>query len=38
MKKLAVVITDRVGFINFILSDFLVEAEKSLMRLLVYVL
>ncbi|MFV8368159.1 hypothetical protein [Flavobacterium sp. LB2R40] len=28
MKKLAVVITDGVGFRNFILSDFLVEAEK----------
>ncbi len=29
MKKLGVVITDGVGFRNFILSDFLVEAEKS---------
>ena len=29
MKKLAVVITDGVGFRNFILSDFLVEAEKT---------
>ena len=28
MKKLAVVITDGVGFRNFILSDFLAEAEK----------
>ena len=29
MKKLAVVITDGVGFRNFILSDFLVHAEKT---------
>ena len=29
MKKLAVVITDGVGFRNFILSDFLVEAERT---------
>ena len=29
MKKLAVVITDGVGFRNFILSDFLVEAERA---------
>ena len=29
MKKLGVVITDGVGFRNFILSDFLVEAEKA---------
>lgn len=29
MKKLAVVITDGVGFRNYILSDFLVEAEKA---------
>ena len=29
MKKLAVVITDGVGFRNFILSDFLAEAEKT---------
>lgn len=29
MKKLGVVITDGVGFRNFILSDFLVEAEKT---------
>lgn len=29
MKKLGVVITDGVGFRNFILSDFLLEAEKS---------
>lgn len=29
MKKLGVVITDGVGFRNFILSDFLSEAEKS---------
>jgi hypothetical protein len=29
MKKLAVVITDGVGFRNFILSDFLVEAENT---------
>lgn len=28
MKKLGVVITDGVGFRNFILSDFLIEAEK----------
>jgi len=28
MKKLGIVITDGVGFRNFILSDFLVEAEK----------
>jgi hypothetical protein len=29
MKKLGIVITDGVGFRNFILSDFLVEAEKT---------
>ena len=29
MKKLGVVITDGVGFRNFILSDFLTEAEKA---------
>lgn len=29
MKKLGVIITDGVGFRNFILSDFLVEAEKT---------
>ncbi|GEC77386.1 hypothetical protein [Flavobacterium aquatile] len=29
MKKLGVVITDGVGFRNFILSDFLVEAERT---------
>lgn len=29
MKKLAVVITDGVGFRNFVLSDFLEEAEKA---------
>ena len=29
MKKLGVVITDGVGFRNFILSDFLAEAEKT---------
>ena len=29
MKKLGVVITDGVGYRNFILSDFLLEAEKS---------
>ena len=29
MKKLGVVITDGVGFRNFILSDFLIEAEKT---------
>ena len=29
MKKLAVVITDGVGFRNFILSDFLAEAERA---------
>ena len=29
MKKLGVVVTDGVGFRNFILSDFLVEAEKT---------
>jgi hypothetical protein len=29
MKKLGVVITDGVGYRNFILSNFLVEAEKS---------
>lgn len=29
MKKLAIVITDGVGFRNFILSDFLLEAEKQ---------
>lgn len=29
MKKLGVVITDGVGFRNFILSDFLMEAEKT---------
>jgi hypothetical protein len=29
MKKLAIVITDGVGFRNFILSDFLAEAEKT---------
>ena len=29
MKKLGVVITDGVGFRNFILSDFLTEAEKT---------
>lgn len=29
MKKLGVVITDGVGYRNFILSDFLIEAEKS---------
>lgn len=29
MKKLGVVITDGVGFRNFIMSDFLVEAEKA---------
>src|SRR5215217_2462269 len=28
MKKLGIVITDGVGFRNFILSDFLTEAEK----------
>lgn len=29
MKKLGIVITDGVGFRNFILSDFLIEAEKT---------
>lgn len=29
MKKLGVIITDGVGFRNFILSDFLVEAENA---------
>jgi hypothetical protein len=29
MKKLAVVITDGVGFRNFVLSDFLIEAHKT---------
>ena len=29
MKKLGVVITDGVGFRNFVLSDFLIEAEKA---------
>ena len=29
MKKLGIVITDGVGFRNFILSDFLSEAEKQ---------
>ncbi|MBG6109798.1 hypothetical protein IWX84_000659 [Flavobacterium sp. CG_9.10] len=29
MKKIGIVITDGVGFRNFILSDFLVEVEKS---------
>ena len=29
MKKLGIVITDGVGYRNFILSDFLIEAEKS---------
>ena len=29
MKKLGIVITDGVGFRNFILSDFLLEAEKQ---------
>jgi hypothetical protein len=29
MKKLGIVITDGVGFRNFILSDCLAEAEKS---------
>jgi RimJ/RimL family protein N-acetyltransferase/acyl CoA:acetate/3-ketoacid CoA transferase beta subunit len=32
MKKLAVVITDGVGFRNFILSDFLVEADEDLIE------
>ena len=29
MKKLGVVITDGVGYRNFILSDFITEATKS---------
>jgi hypothetical protein len=29
MKKLGIVITDGVGFRNYILSDFLIEAEKT---------
>ena len=36
MKKLAVVITDGVGFRNFILSDFLVEAEKTFNEVVVF--
>lgn len=35
MKKLAVVITDGVGFRNFILSDFLVEAEKTFSEIVI---
>lgn len=35
MKKLGIVITDGVGFRNFILSDFLVEAKKTFDVLLV---
>ena len=36
MKKLGIVITDGFGFRNFILSDFLVEAEKTFDGLLVF--
>lgn len=35
MKKLGVVITDGVGFRNFILSDFLAEAEKTFDEVLI---
>lgn len=36
MKKLGIVITDGVGFRNFILSDFLVEAEKTFDEVVVF--
>lgn len=36
MKKLGVVITDGVGFRNFILSDFIVEAQKTFGEVVIY--
>ena len=36
MKKLGIVITDGVGFRNFILSDFLVEAEKTFDEIVIF--
>ncbi|MBG6062972.1 hypothetical protein IWX83_002779 [Flavobacterium sp. CG_9.1] len=36
MKKLGVVITDGVGFRNFILSDFLLEAEKTFDEVVIF--
>ncbi|MCZ4318529.1 hypothetical protein O4H26_05965 [Aequorivita viscosa] len=35
-KKLAVVITDGVGFRNFVLSDFLVEAEQNFNEIVIF--
>jgi hypothetical protein len=32
MKKIGIVITDGVGYRNFILSDFMVEAQKQFSR------
>jgi hypothetical protein len=36
MKKLGVVITDGVGFRNFIASDFLTEAEKTFDKVVIF--
>lgn len=34
MKKIGIVITDGVGYRNFILSDFMVEAQKQFSRVI----
>ena len=36
MKKLGIVITDGVGFRNFIMSDFIVEASKEFEKIIIY--
>lgn len=36
MKKLGIVITDGVGFRNFIMSDFIVEASKEFEKITIY--
>jgi hypothetical protein len=36
MKKLGIVITDGVGFRNFIMSDFIAEAVKQFDKVIIY--
>ena len=36
MKKLGVVITDGVGYRNFILSDFIAEAKQCFEEVIIY--